>query len=75
MQINITLLKMLSIYSFALYNSTFHLTFLAIFSKCVFSGAKLAHSVMSRLKFQGHVFEVEKNSYAGQLRWPLSSKH
>lgn len=29
---------------------------------------------MSGLKFQGHVFEVEKKFYAGQLQWPLSSK-
>lgn len=74
MQINITLLKMLSIYSFALYSSTFLLTFWQ-FSKCVLSRAKLAHSsLLSVLKFQGHVFEVEKKFYAGQLQWPLSSK-
>lgn len=34
MQINITLLKMLSIYSLALYSSTFHLTFWQIFKMC-----------------------------------------
>lgn len=73
MQINITLLKMLSIYSFALYNSTFLLTFWQ-FSKCIFSRAKLALSIRRGLKFQGHVFEVEKKFYAGQLQWPLSSK-
>lgn len=73
MQINITLLKMLSIYSFALYSSTFLLTFWQI-SKCVLSRAKLAHSLLSGLKFQGRVFEVEKKFYAGQLQWPLSSK-
>ena len=72
MQINITLLKMLSIYSFALYSSTFLLTFWQ-FSKCVLSRAKLAHSLPSGLKFQGHVFEVEKKFYVGQLQRPLPS--
>lgn len=70
---------MLSIYTALLYTVvTFHLTFFFwqfyFSSKCVFSRAKPAHSGMSRLKFQGHVFEVEKKSYAGQLPWLLSSK-
>lgn len=74
MQINITLLKMLSIYSL-LYTVVHFIWLFGNFSKCVFSRAKLAHLVRSRLKFQGHVFEVGEKSYAGQLRWLLSSKH
>lgn len=65
---------MLSIYSFSLYSSTTFLLTFWQFSKCLFSRAKLAHSVRSGLKFQGRVFEVEKKFYAGQLQWPLPSK-
>lgn len=63
MQINITLLKMLSIYTALLY-TVVHFIWLFgnfFFSKCVFSRAKLAHSGMSRLKFQDMCLKLRRN--------------